>query len=86
MLKEDLKKNQNFDLVSVAQKGLVEMFQEINKKELSEDIETTIILLEHFESTSSFRLVNLPLNKFSKDVTAKFDEIKLQLASIVEGK
>lgn len=86
LLKDDLKKNQNFDLISGAHKGLTEMFQEINKQELSEEIEIAIILLEYFESTSSFGLASVPLNKFSLNESDKFNNIKSQLIAIVIGK
>jgi len=83
LLKEELKKNQKFDLISGVQKGLTEMFQEINKKELADEIETAFKLLEHFESTSSFGLVSIPMNKNSSDITEKFNAIKSLLISIV---
>ncbi len=86
LLKEDLKKNQNFDLISGTRKGLTEMFQEINKKELSEEIGIAIKLLEYFEFTSSFGLVSIPLNEFSSDESDKFNNIKSQWIAIVGGK
>jgi hypothetical protein len=86
LLEEEQKKNQNFDLISGTQKGLTEMFQEINKKELLEEIDLAIKLLEHFESTSSFGLKSIPMNKFSNDMANKFDIIKSLLISIIMKK
>jgi len=84
LLKESLEKNKSYDLFSGAQEGLVEMFGEIDKKELSEEIEMAILQLEHFESTGKFSLINITDNNFSQYVTDNFNVINSKLKLIIE--
>jgi hypothetical protein len=84
MLKEKLEDSKKYNLISGVQKRLDETFQENNKKELFEEIETAILLLEHFESSGEFSLVSLPNDKFSQDLSDNFNDINSKLKSIIE--
>lgn len=76
--------NNNFNLVLGAQKGLTEMFQEINKMELSQEIEIAILFLEHFESTGKFNLISFPQNELSNEMSEKTNVINSKLKVLVE--
>lgn len=86
LLAESLLENKNYNLLSGTQKGLVEMFQEMNKMELTDDISNANKIIEHFETTGKFSLLSIPQNQFSKDLSEKFDSINLKLKQIIEGK
>lgn len=60
------------------------MSNESYKMELSKDIETAILIIEHFESSGEFRLVNISLDKFSQDESDKFNTISSKLKSVIE--
>ncbi|MCK4665095.1 MAG: hypothetical protein KAT68_19660 [Bacteroidales bacterium] len=72
-------------MITGAQKGLTEMFSEIKKVEIIQEIEYSIKLLENFESTGKFDLIAIP-NKHSKDLEGKFDKLKETIESIITKK
>jgi hypothetical protein len=84
LLTEKLEVYKKFNLVSGVQKGIVEMSNESYKMELSKDIETAILIIEHFESSGEFRLVNISLDKFSQDESDKFNTISSKLKSVID--
>lgn len=86
LLEESLLENKNYNLLSGTQKGLVEMFQEMNKMEHTDDISNALKIIEHFDTTGKFSLLSIPQNQFSKDLPEKFDRINLKLKQIIEGK
>lgn len=86
LLLKEAEKNKNIDLVTGALKGLNEMFQEWDKLELLKEIEYSIILLNHYELTSKFNLLSVPMNGDSEEMSSKFDEIQTQIKSIIEEK
>lgn len=86
LLEESLLENKNYNLLSGTQKGLVEMFQEMNKMELTDDISNALKIIEHFETSGKFSLLSIPQNQYSKDLSEKFDSINLKLVQIIEVK
>ncbi len=84
LLEIELQKNKNFNLLLGAQKGLTEMFQEMNKMELTQEIEIAILFLEHFETTGKFNLISFPQNELSNEMADKSNNINSKLKSIVE--
>lgn len=86
LLTESLLENKNYNLLYGTQKGLVEMFQEMNKMEFTDDITYALKIIEHFVTIGKFSLLSIPQNQFSKDLSEKFDSINLKLKQIIEGK
>lgn len=84
LLTEELEVTKKFNLASGGQKGIVEMFYEEDKMTLSQEIESAILILEHFESSGEFRLINMSPNKFSQDVSDNFNTISSKLKSVIE--
>ena len=84
LLKIEYHNNKNFNLLLGVQKGLTEMFQEMNKMELSQEIEIAILFLEHFETTGKFNLISFPQNELSNEMSEKTNVINSKLKSIIE--
>lgn len=82
LLTEEYHKNQNTDLIAGAQKGLTEMFTEINKVEILQEIEYSIKLLENFESTGNLNLITRT-DKHEKGLKFKYDLLKKAIESII---
>ncbi|MBN1971554.1 MAG: hypothetical protein JW870_19475 [Candidatus Delongbacteria bacterium] len=73
----------NIDLIKGAQAGLKEMFSEIEKVELSKDINNSISILNQYLNTNSFDLFIVPGTKTNEGEIKKFEYLNERIEQIV---
>lgn len=83
ILELEYQSNKNIDLLSSAQTGLIEMMNEMNKLEMSPEIEYSINLIQYFLKTGKFDLITITNKSLSSELAEKYERLRTILISII---